>query len=1274
MSKQPVLADVLSTLSLEKEDVEAHTANDFEALTPSIIDPEESGVYIDALNFACSRPDIKNIAVTGAYGAGKSSVLKTWKECPDNDLRIMTVSLADFEMQSAPQPKTQTQTGNTADEKKAAAEEKTIEYSILQQLLYKEKRSALPYSRIERIADISTFQIATIAGHLFLILSITLAGLFCLFPEYMRKKLSLSDMLSQFLLDVPAVRLGAAGLLLFASLYLTVKKLHRMGLFDRRVSVDKIDLSKGAMAISTRPSSPSLLNVYIDEIVYFFEQTGHNVVIFEDLDRHNDGAIFIKLREINQIINNTRPEDKPVRFIYAIRDGLFSTAEARTKFFDFLIPVIPVMDSENAAEHFRCMFRAEELITEGFTKCISHLSLFIPDMRIMRNIANEFRIYRHLVNGAGDITRLLSMIAYKNICAEDYHAIDDKKGVLYSFVKAFVSGDLKHGPVTNKRQEINKVEEEIKSLVSDEANSRTDIRESILSSYITSKQAKYLQFNLPVHGIVNADIPIEDETVFDNLLTQSGFSIIKRNSNTHIMNFDEGEIKNITDEYERRKAVLRQKIEGRVEKFKIEIDKIRSEINAIDYTGLADFAVRMGRTKFINWINQNLYSDEAVPGLHRNSMDQADFIYLLLINGYIASDYMSYRSVFRAGSLSLEDNEFIKAVSTGRPSEQTLSMPLHEVENVTAKLYSLGHMIEQRAWHPDVLLYLLENDSSRLHSIVQAQVAEQYQWSLQQLSEQIFKNWTAAQRISYIEIMTASEDKTFSFIKSLARMGNTRAASELLILHLCSRNLSWDSKTNTISSLADKILGNDGSFPDQVPEGYGQFFVRNLKQGSVFITSLAECTSVQGKVIVRQIAETPNWKYSADNLKNIFLTLSDATEVLRESFQKTPLAAIEAMGLPRLNISVWGNINKFITDYFIHSQEHDRIHELLSDNRVSSKSVYKIVTRMQFFIEKVREIKNRSTSFEGGESLPEGDNLYSLLLERNRVRADWREFGYLIQQDDIPDRIIAKWFNENNSLLEDRFINSGSYDLISQLMQRIYKSAELGDAARQKILSNLHLTFLSLPEKLTLEQTALLVKFKRLAPTAEIFIQIHDSYIDKEEEHNELLAKLVAQRPELLINDPQLVLFDNDEFDYPLSERLCRDEKIMKSAGVSALSWLWGYKPEVFEGPMFIPAESLRYLVPGLKNVDLRLALLLQGLRAGNLPHQIITLVLSSFSSDDYLIFLSTKAHRSVPYTDSLIEMAKLLASSGFIQSLKLNEARQRIRFIPHNSPSFRRA
>ncbi|MDP1063036.1 pcar, partial [Klebsiella pneumoniae] len=153
------------------------------------------------------------------------------------------------------------------DKKAAKAEEKTIEYSILQQLLYKEKKSALPYSRLERISDVSARQVAMMAAGVLVIIAFAATGLLFLFPDYIRIKLSLPSELSKFLLALPlTARFGGAGVSFFFALFLTLKKLHRTGIFDRRVSIDKIDLLKGA--ISTRPAAPSLLNVYIDEIVY----------------------------------------------------------------------------------------------------------------------------------------------------------------------------------------------------------------------------------------------------------------------------------------------------------------------------------------------------------------------------------------------------------------------------------------------------------------------------------------------------------------------------------------------------------------------------------------------------------------------------------------------------------------------------------------------------------------------------------------------------------------------------------------------------------------------------------------------------------------------------------------------------------------------------------------------------------------------------------------------------------------------------------------------
>ncbi|MCZ6144900.1 hypothetical protein O5255_26510 [Escherichia coli] len=48
-----------------------------------------------------------------------------------------------------------------------------------------------------------------------------------------------------------------------------------------------------------------------------------------------------------------------------------------------------------------------------------------------------------------------------------------------------------------------------------------------------------------------------------------------------------------------------------------------------------------------------------------------DFIYFLLSHGYLSTDYMAYRSSLYAGSLSTEDNNFIRAVTSGRLPDET---------------------------------------------------------------------------------------------------------------------------------------------------------------------------------------------------------------------------------------------------------------------------------------------------------------------------------------------------------------------------------------------------------------------------------------------------------------------------------------------------------------------------------------------------------------------------------------------------------------------------
>lgn len=97
-------------------------------------DAEAHKEYIQRLKAAIDNPDVHNIALSGAYGAGKSSILKTFKAC-FTDYKTVYVSLASFGEEGGNEDK----------------DENRLEYRILQQLFYQVKMSDISESRFGRI-------------------------------------------------------------------------------------------------------------------------------------------------------------------------------------------------------------------------------------------------------------------------------------------------------------------------------------------------------------------------------------------------------------------------------------------------------------------------------------------------------------------------------------------------------------------------------------------------------------------------------------------------------------------------------------------------------------------------------------------------------------------------------------------------------------------------------------------------------------------------------------------------------------------------------------------------------------------------------------------------------------------------------------------------------------------------------------------------------------------------------------------------------------------
>lgn len=80
---------------------------------------------------------------------------------------------------------------------------------------------------------------------------------------------------------------------------------------------------------------------------------------------------------MNSLVNiqHQKEEKWPFRFFYLLRDDIFISKD-RTKFFDYIVPVVPVVDSSNSYGQFIAHFKRSGLF-EKFEEAFCRGCLFI---------------------------------------------------------------------------------------------------------------------------------------------------------------------------------------------------------------------------------------------------------------------------------------------------------------------------------------------------------------------------------------------------------------------------------------------------------------------------------------------------------------------------------------------------------------------------------------------------------------------------------------------------------------------------------------------------------------------------------------------------------------------------------------------------------------------------------------------------------------------------------------------------------------------------------
>lgn len=367
--------------------------------------------YIIRLKNAIDQPNVFNIALTGSYGAGKSSILKTFKAYYP-EYHYVNVSLASFVEVNM------SESDSTPKSNEDSFEEQ-LEYSILQQLFYHVKATNIPESRFGRIERTSRKK------RIFVVVCILLfvVANLCLFCQEQVTKYFLipTEVLKSSFLFGLSICIFILGICVI---------LFQLILFIKKISIKNLTLDKATLEFEEK-KNVSIMNRYLDEILYLFQEKKYNVVIFEDIDRFENTHIFTKLRELNLILNQSEEIGRRIVFLYALKDDIFANAEERTKFFDYIVPVIPFVNVSNSGDLFRRKI-ANLHIPEAEVRSsfITDISAFVNDMRVLTNVVNEFDLYRNLLDKKMNKEKLLAMILYKNLYPTDFSLLHQNKGVV----------------------------------------------------------------------------------------------------------------------------------------------------------------------------------------------------------------------------------------------------------------------------------------------------------------------------------------------------------------------------------------------------------------------------------------------------------------------------------------------------------------------------------------------------------------------------------------------------------------------------------------------------------------------------------------------------------------------------------------------------------------------------------------------------------------------------------------------------------------------------
>lgn len=648
--------------------------------------------YSEAMDYALKNDDILNIAVFGGYGSGKTSFLKTYFN-KNRKYKKINISLGSYNEGNEDR-------NDNIPRRNINEYHQSIEKSILQQLLYQTDEKSVPLSRFKRLSVYSKkdfFKKTTLLfGAVFILFGSIFPSLFTRIVETIKLTNSILSSLNfkifDYIIHIDYILTGIIYSLAFIIILLFNFKI--LEFLKNNIYISKFKFKDAEIEITNKRES--IFNKYLDEIIYFFQCTDFDTVIFEDLDRFSD-AIFIieKLKELNCLINASTKIGRRIKFIFAIKDDIFKSSRERTKFFDKIIPIIPISSYSNSNEiiweKFEKIYGKHDKYYEIDKEFINNISVFIDDMRIINNIMSDFVIYsENFMNKNLDNKNLFAMLVYKNLFPKGYLDLLNDKGVFPYAFKNVKNGIAEI--IQNITENKNDIAKKIENARKEKLSSIRELKGALISDTVNFQgniNNQYFKFD-------NSDVKINEFYNGNFDMTRISREKVTFKDDTHYQNI----IKQEVDLFNKfgGKEMFIERINNINAGTKVILDDLQTKTKQLE-----------NDIQKISELPLNKLAN--IYGIEHFSKTENDLEIFMIKRGYVTNDYYDYISLFKEGNLTLSDMIFVKNVK--KNNSTTYNYNLKNIREVMERL-DLFDFSSTYIFNFDLFDYIFENAQAYL--------------------------------------------------------------------------------------------------------------------------------------------------------------------------------------------------------------------------------------------------------------------------------------------------------------------------------------------------------------------------------------------------------------------------------------------------------------------------------------------------------------------------------------------------------------------------------